>query len=146
MGFASIMTIGDEAMLKVKKYHHKGKDKKRIRVAEASVGLSAQPYMPVKLPSSREAHLKVMAVDLEASNAVLPSPLCADPMLSLVAILAILKATLDSPFVVLKDKGQVAETGGYLTKMLATVAMLVDKSMPALAALYDAISCGKGDG
>ena len=45
-----------------------------------------------------------MAVGLEATNAILPSPLCTDPMLPLAAMLAIYKATLDSPFVVPKDK------------------------------------------
>ena len=45
-----------------------------------------------------------MAAGLEAANAILPSPLCANPMLPLVATLAILKAMLDSPFVALKDK------------------------------------------
>ena len=45
-----------------------------------------------------------MAVGLEAANAVLPSPLCADPMLPLAAMLAIFRAMLDSPSVVLKDK------------------------------------------
>ena len=45
-----------------------------------------------------------MAVGLEAANAVLPSPLCTNPMLPLAATLAIFKATLDSPFVAPKDK------------------------------------------
>ena len=44
-----------------------------------------QPYMPMKVPLSRDAHLQAMAVSLEAANAVLPSPLCANPMLPLVA-------------------------------------------------------------
>ena len=58
----------------------------------------------MKLPSSREAHLEEMAVGLEAANAILPSPLWADPMLPLVATLTIFRATLDSPSVALKDK------------------------------------------
>ena len=45
-----------------------------------------------------------MAVGLEAANAILPSSLCADPMLPLVATLAIFQAMLDSPFVALKEK------------------------------------------
>ena len=45
-----------------------------------------------------------MAVGLEAAIAVLPYPLCANPMLPLVATLTILKATLDSPLVAPKDK------------------------------------------
>ena len=60
--------------------------------------------MPIKVPLSRDAHLQAMAVGLEATNAILPSPLCTDPMLPLVATLAIFKATLDNPFVVLKNK------------------------------------------
>ena len=60
--------------------------------------------MPIKVPLSRDAHLQAMVVGLEAANAVLPSPLSANPMLPLVATLAIFKATLDSPFVAPKDK------------------------------------------
>ena len=55
--------------------------------------------MPVKLPPSREDHLKVKVVSLEATNAILPFSLWADPMLPLVATLAIFRATLDSPSV-----------------------------------------------
>ena len=61
-------------------------------------------YTPVKVPSSWDAHLKVMAVGLEATNAVLPLSLCADPMLPLVGTLAIFQVTLDSLFVAPKDK------------------------------------------
>ena len=100
--------------------------------------------MPIKLTLSSEPHLKAMAVGLEAANAILPSPLCADPMLSLVAILAIYKATLDSPSVVMKDKAQVTDTGNYLAKKLATVASQVDKSTPTMVALYNAIPHGWG--
>ena len=39
---------------------------------------------------------------------------------------------------------QVAEAGNYLAKWLATMAMLVDKSTPTVAALFDAILHGKG--
>ena len=73
-------------------------------MAVASTGACIEPYMPVKLPSSKEAHLQVMTVGLEAANAVLPSPLCADPMLPLVTMLAIFRAMLDSPLVALKAK------------------------------------------
>ena len=45
-----------------------------------------------------------MVVSLEAANAILPSPLCTNPMLPLVATLTIFKAILDRPFVVPKDK------------------------------------------
>ena len=61
-------------------------------------------YTPTKVPLSRDAHLQAMAVGLEAANTVLPSPLCTDPMLPLVAMLAIFKATLDSPFVAPREK------------------------------------------
>ena len=61
-------------------------------------------YMPVKVPLSRDAHLLAMVVGLEAANAVLPLSLCTDPMLPLAGMLAIFKATLESPFVEPKDK------------------------------------------
>ena len=61
-------------------------------------------YMPVKIPSSWDAHLQAMAVGLEATNAILPSSLCADPMLPLAGTLTIFQATLDSLFVAPKDK------------------------------------------
>ena len=60
--------------------------------------------MPVKVPSSWDAHLQAMVVSLEAANAVLPSSLCTNPMLPLVGTLAIFQVTLDSPFVAPKDK------------------------------------------
>ena len=61
--------------------------------------------------------------------------------------MAIFKAMLDSLSVVLKNKGQVIEAGNYLTKQLATVAMLVDKSLPTVVvALYDAIPYSEGGG
>ena len=85
-----------------------------------------------------------MAVGLEAANAVLPSSLFADPMLSLAGMLTIFQVTLDSPFVAPKDKAQVAKAGGYLAEWLATIAALVDKSTPTVAALFDAIPRGKG--
>ena len=85
IGFASILTIGSNAMPKGKKCHGKGKGKKRAGVAAASTGVGVQPYMPMKLPSSRDAHLKAIVVGLEATNAILPSTLCADPILPLAA-------------------------------------------------------------
>ena len=60
--------------------------------------------IPIKVSSSWDAHLQAMAVGLEAANAILPSPLCANPILPLAATLIIFKAMLDSPFVVPKDK------------------------------------------
>ena len=93
--------------------------------------------MPIEVPLSRDAHLQVMAVGLEAANAVLPSSLCANPMLPLAGTLALSsRLTLESPFVAPKDKAQVAKAGNYLAKQLATIAMLVDKSMPIVAALF----------
>ena len=84
-----------------------------------------------------------MVVGLETTNAFLPSPLFAGPMLPLVDTLAIFRAMLDSPFVVLKDKVQVAEVGDYLVERLASMATLVDKSMSAVAAHFDTIPRGK---
>ena len=60
--------------------------------------------MPMKVPSSRDAHLQAMAAGLGAANAILPYSLCTDPMLPLVGTLTIFKATLDSPFVAPNDK------------------------------------------
>ena len=68
-------------------------------------------YTPIKVPLSRDAHMQAMVVGLEAANAILPSSHCANPMLSLAGTLTIFKAILDSPFVVLKDKAQVAKAG-----------------------------------
>ena len=86
------------------KCHGKGKDKRKAKVAAASTRAGVQPYTPIKLPLSRDAYLQVIAVSLEAANAVLPSPLCTDPMLPLVAMITIFKATLDSQLVVPKYK------------------------------------------
>ena len=88
-------------MLKSWKRHSKGKGKKRAGVAVASMGVGIQPYTPVKLPSSGQAHLKSMVVSLEVANAILQSSLCADLILPLVATLAIFRAMLDSLSVVL---------------------------------------------
>ena len=59
-------------------------------------------------------------------------------------MLTIFRATLDSPFLAPKDKAYVAKVGDYLAKRLATIAALVDMSMPIVAALFDAIPRGKG--
>ena len=64
-------------------------------------------------------------------------------MLPLVATPAIFRAMLDSPSIAPKDKVQATEAGDYLIKRLATMAILVDKSRPSVAALYDAIPCGE---
>ena len=100
IGFAGILTIVEDATLKDRKHHGKGESKKRAEKAVAPVGAGIQPYTPMKLPSSRDAYLKEIVVSLEATNAILPSPLCADPMLHLAATLAIFGAMLDSPSVV----------------------------------------------
>ena len=83
-------------MPKGKKHHSKGKGKKRGGVAVAFSGAGIQPYTPMKLPSSRDAHLKAMLVGLEAANTILPSSLYADPMVPLAATLAIFREPLDS--------------------------------------------------
>ena len=58
IGFASILSIGDDAVPKGYKCHGKGKGKKRAGVTAVSAGVGTQSYMPVKLPSSWEAHFK----------------------------------------------------------------------------------------
>ena len=73
-------------------------------MATASVGVGIQPYTPMKLPLSKESQLQAMAAVLKVANAILPSPFYADPMLLLAAMLAIFRATLDSPLVAPKDK------------------------------------------
>ena len=73
-------------------------------MAAASTGVGVQPYTPVKLPSFKKAHLQAISVGLEAANAIVPSPLCANPMLPLVATLTIFWAMLDSSLVAPKDK------------------------------------------
>ena len=140
VGFASILTMDQDVASKKKKPYAKGKGKKRLQVA--TVG--GPVYTPVKVPLSRDAHLQPMADGLEAANAVLPSSLCTNLMLPLAGMLAIFKATLESPFVAPKDKAQVTKVGDYLAKRLATIAALVDKSMPIVVALFDAIPRGEG--
>ena len=58
----------------------------------------------MKVPSSRDTHLQAMVVSLEAADSVLPSSLCANPMLPLAGTFAIFKASLDSQFVAPKNK------------------------------------------
>ena len=84
-----------------------------------------------------------MVVGLKAANAVLPSSLCTNPMPPLAGMLAIFKATPECSFVAPKDKAQVAKVGNYLAEWLASIAALVDKSMPIVAALFDAIPRGE---
>ena len=92
--------MDQDASSKKQKPHKKGKGKNRLQVATAG----RLTYMPIKVLSFRDAHLQVMAVGLEAAKAILPLSLCADPMLPLAGMLAIFKATLESPFVAPKDK------------------------------------------
>ena len=54
-----------------------------------------------------------MVAGLEATNAILHSSLYADPMVPLAATLAIFKATLESQFIVPKDKEQVTKISDY---------------------------------
>ena len=138
------MAVGAEAEPKDKKYHGKGKGKKRAGVAAASTRAGVPPYMPMKLPLFREAYLKAMMVGLDAANNILPFPLCANPKLPLATTVAIFKVTLDSPSIVTKDKVQVAEAGKYLAEKLATMAVLVDKRTPAVVAFFDAMPHGRG--
>ena len=92
--------MDQDAASKSKKHCSKGKGKKKARVAAAGM----KPYMPEKVPSSRDAHLQVIVVSLEAANAILPSSVCTNPMLPLAAMLTIFKAMLDSLWVAPKDK------------------------------------------
>ena len=94
-----------------KKHNNKEKGKKGAGVATVSMGKEIKPYMPVKLPLSREAHIETILVGLEAINNILPSPLWADSMQPLVATLAIFETTLDSNSIVLKDNKQVTKAG-----------------------------------
>ena len=100
VGFVSILTIGWDATSKIWKHLKNGKGKNSLQV----VTVDRFMYTPVKVPSSWDAHLQAMVVCLEATNAILPSSLCADPLLPLEGKLAIFKATLDSPFIAPKDK------------------------------------------
>ena len=100
VGFASILTMDQDTASKKTKPHTKGKGRRRLRVAT----VHGPTYMPIKVPSSRDAHLQAMVAGLVAANAMLPSSLCTNPMLPLVATLAIFRAALDSPFVAPKDK------------------------------------------
>ena len=72
-------------------------------MATASMGVGIQPYTPMKLPSFKEAHIEVMTVNLDSTNAILPSLLCVDPIFPLADTLAIFKATLDSLYIALKN-------------------------------------------
>ena len=69
------------------------------RWSGCSIRGGGSPALHTCEASFRDAHLKAMVVGLEATNTILPSPLCADPMFPLAATLAIFKAMLDSPYV-----------------------------------------------
>ena len=143
MSFASIVTISNRAVVQGKRCYKKGKGRKGARGDTALAGADTKSYTPEKLPLFRESHIKAMVVGLEATNAILPSPLCANPILPLVATLAVFKAMLDSNCMVPKEKEQVTKVADYLVKWLAIIAMLVDKSMPTVVALYDAFLCNE---
>ena len=104
IGFASMIAISEGAATPAKKYCNGGKDGKGAGLATASTLVDTKAYMSIKLPTSRETHVKAMAVGLEAANTILSSLLCVNPILPLVATLAIFKAMLDSKSLVLKDK------------------------------------------
>ena len=80
------------------------KAKGRLEQLQHAARAGMQLYTPIKLPLSRDIHLQAMAVGLEATNAILSSLFFTDPMLPLAAMLAIFKATLDSPLVAPKNK------------------------------------------
>ena len=100
-GFVSILTVGQDATPKRYRHPMTGKGNKSERVAIQWAGQhicllkSLHPGTPI---------MQAMVVGLEAANAVLPSSLCANPMLPLAGMLAIFQAMLDSPFVAPKDK------------------------------------------
>ena len=71
------------------------------------MGVNGKGYMLMKLPTSMKVHIKVIVVSLVAANGALPSLLYTNPMVPLVATLAIFKATLNSNSVILKGKEQV---------------------------------------
>ena len=50
---------------------------------------------------------------------------------------------LDSEYMALKDKEQVTKAGDYFIEQLASMAMLMNKSMPSVVALNDTIQCGE---
>ena len=141
MCFASIMNVSDGAAVPRKKHCSKGNGRKETGVAAVSLGVDTKVFTPMKLPMSREANKKIIVVSWEAATTILHFPLCAHPMLPLEASLTFFKAMLDSNSVVLRGKEQVTKTADYLTKLLVTMAALVNKSTPAVVALYDAIPC-----
>ena len=84
-GFASVLTMGQDTM--AKRWKHLKNEKGRKNLWLATVGRPM--YMPIKVTSSRDAHLQVMVVGLEATNAILPSSFCTNLMLPLAGTLAI---------------------------------------------------------
>ena len=143
IGFASILTISEDAAPKSWKCHGKGKGKKRAGVAVASAGASIQPvYAPVKLPLSREAHLKVMAVRLGGCQCH-PAlfPVCrshAPPG----GHTGHLQSHAGQPICSTVGQGTGHRGWQLPCQMASYCATLVDKSTPAVAALFDAIPHG----
>ena len=93
-------------MVQNKKCCNKGKSKQWAGEAMAFPWVDTKAYKLVKLPLSKEAHIKAMVVGLEATNTILHSSLCIDQMLPLVASLATFRAMLKSNSMVLKDMEQ----------------------------------------
>ena len=60
--------------------HNKGKGRRAAGVVLVSAGVGAKAYTPAKLLTSRELHIKAIMVSVEATNAILPSYLCNNPM------------------------------------------------------------------
>ena len=79
-------------------------------MAVASAGADAKAYMPMKLPSSMKAYIKAMVVGLEVADAILPSLLCTNPMLPIVATLSVFKAMMDR-------KSMAPEAKEYINKV-----------------------------
>ena len=90
------MAISNVAVALAKKVKTKGKGRKGAGMAAASAGVDAKTYKPVKLATSRRAQVKAMTAGLEATNTILPYPLCIYPMHPLAATLAICRATMNS--------------------------------------------------
>ena len=72
MGFTSILPIDNRAAALADKHCGRSKEKRAIKMATASSRAGAKAWMSMKLPISREAHIKAMMVSLEATNSILP--------------------------------------------------------------------------
>ena len=71
MCFASIVTIKTR-LIPSCKYHNVCEGSRAAKVAMASAGVDTSTYLVLKLPASRELHIKAAVVGLEVANKVLP--------------------------------------------------------------------------